>query len=247
MSAHRYTQRRRTQRQTRADERATHLAATLGRAVRNARRAHGATQTATAAVAGISQSCWSNLERGRGANVSLLVWVRAADALAADLRAYLERVSAADLPRDSVHLRHQELIARTAAAGGWRVAPEKQLGGAGVADIVLVRGSEVALVEVWDWFADVGDAFRSWDRKLERLGTTAGGKVGGSWVIRATRRNRELLASHRTLFDARFPGSSHAWLHALGVPAPMPDEPALLWVSVAGDRFFASRRAVGPR
>jgi transcriptional regulator with XRE-family HTH domain len=246
MPPHRYTQRRRTQRQARADQRAEHLATFLGRALRNARRGQRSTQLAVAQLAGLSQSCWSELERGRGANVSLKVWTRASDAVGADLRGYLEGASAADAPRDSVHLKHQELVARFAADGGWRPRPELDLGGAGVADIVLARPSEWALVEVWDWFADVGDAFRSWDRKIERVGATTDARVSGCWVIRATRRNRELVSGHRSLFAARFPGSSRAWLASFReAPEPMPAEAALVWVSVRGDRLFASRNVSG--
>lgn len=180
--------------------------------------------------------------------MSLTVWMRAGDAVGADLHAYFEGASGADAPRDAVHLGHQELIARYAEPGGWRAAAEEGLGGAGVADIVLARGEETALVEVWDWFADVGGAFRSWDRKLERLESGTDGRVSGCWVVRATRRNRELFAAHRTLFDARFRGSASAWLAAFrDNNVPMPETPALLWVSVKGDRLFASRRVAGPR
>ncbi|MEO6350453.1 MAG: hypothetical protein ABIP53_07360 [Candidatus Limnocylindrales bacterium] len=43
-------------------------------------------------------------------------------------------------------------------------------------------------------------------------------------------------------FHARFPGSGHAWLAALGEPTnPMPNDPALLWVTVRGDRLYPAR------
>jgi hypothetical protein len=227
-----------------ADDRADRLAESLGKALRNARTNRLLTQAGAADVAGLSQSCWSALERGHGAAASMRVWERAGDAVQSDLRAYLERSSAADAPRDAVHLKNQELLARLSEGGGWTAQAEWSLGGAGVADIVLRRASETALMELWNWFADVGDAFRSWDRKLERIGAgTAGSSlVAGCWVIRATRRNRDLLAAHRTIFAARFPGSGMAWLPALRDPTrPMPKKPALLWVSVDGTRVFAPR------
>lgn len=195
-----------------------------------------------AAAAGISQSCWSDLERGKGASMSLRVWVRAAGALDTEMRAYLEGSSATGQPRDAVHLRHQELVASIAAGGGWSIRPEQHVAGGGVADILLTRDGRTALIEVWNWLADVGDAFRSWDRKLERL-RTADPAVSGCWAIRATRRNRQLVADHRTLFGARFPGSAAAWISALQtVDVPLPDAAALLWVSVRGDRLVAARR-----
>ena len=242
MPPHRYTRNRRTPRQVRADTRADHLATFLGRALLNGRRASNTTQAAAAGVAGISQSCWSDLERGRGASVALRVWVRAADALGSDFRAYLEAASDSAQPRDAVHLRHQELVASTAARVGWSIRPEQHVVGAGVADLMLTRGGRTALIEIWNWLADVGDAFRSWDRKLERL-RTSDPAASGCWVIRGTRRNRQLIADHRTLFAARFPASGAAWLRALErLHAPMPADPALLWVSVGGDRLFAARR-----
>ena len=188
------------------------------------------------------------MERGHGSNVSLRVWVRASNAVDADLRVYLERASAAHQPRDAVHLRHQELVARTAQPGSWQPMAEQGLGGAGVADLLLGRPGELALVEVWDWFADVGDAFRSWDRKLERLAARDDEQVSGCWAVRATRRNRALIRTHATLFTARFPGSGTAWLAAFADPQqPMPGQPALVWVSVSDDRLIAARgRATRP-
>jgi len=242
MPPHRYTQSRRSHRQVEADRRAEQLATFLGRSLKNARNARRAKQVEASTAAGISQSAWSDLERGLGANVSLRVWVRAGDAVRADVRAYLERASAADQPRDAVHLRHQELVARTAATGGWAIGPEHGLGGPGVADLLLTRADNVALIEVWDWFADVGDAFRTWDRKLERLAANHGHAIAGCWVMRATRRNRELLAAHRTLFTARFPASGAEWLAALTNPrTATPQQDAILWVSVQGDRLFPTR------
>jgi hypothetical protein len=201
-----------------------------------------AKQADAAVVAGISQSCWSELERGHGATMSLRVWMRVADAVGSDLRSYLEALPGAEAPRDAVHLRIQELVASTAVAGGWRAATEQLAGGAGFADLLLSRGDERALVEVWTWLADVGDAFRSWERKLERLGSAASSPLSGCWILRATRRNRELVAAHRTLFDSRFSARSEAWRAALtDVDASAPQSAGLLWVTVRGDRLYASR------
>lgn len=242
MPSHRYTQSRRTHRQVQADGRADALAAFLGRSLRNTRLGARTKQVEASAIAGISQSCWSELERGHGAKVSLRVWVRAGDAVGTDLRGYLERASGAQEPRDAVHLRHQELIARIAKGGGWRPEPEHDLGGAGVADLLLARAEERVLIEVWDWFADVGDAFRSWDRKLERLSARQGTRVSGCWAIRAMRSNRELVTAHRTIFAARFAGIGRSWLAALtDAGSVTPEQAGLLWVSVAGGRLFPSR------
>jgi hypothetical protein len=233
------------------------LAAALGRSLREARLAAGRSQRLAAADAGIAQSTWSVMERGLAANLSWRVWMRATHAVGADLHAYLDHASAAQRPRDSVHLRHQELVARIATRGGWKPRPEVETG-SGFADLVLRRSgetasetaSEIALIEVWDWLPDVGEAFRSWRRKLERLEATRQprqpgdeARVSGAWVLRATRRNRTLLREHPALFRAQFPASGAAWLTALTVPSrPMPLEPAILWVSVDGTTVWPARR-----
>lgn len=246
MSSGRFTGRRRTRRQVRADERAEQLARYLGRALRDGRLASRSTQRSSADEVGLAQSTWSLLERGSGSNLSLRVWVRATWAVNSDLRAYLERATATTGPRDAVHLRHQELVIRTALAGGWRGRPEAAVAGDGeaspVADILLARGEHVALCEVWDWFADVGESLRSWDRKLARLAAQTGSTPAACWVVRATRQNRRLVSDHSAVFASRFPGSAAAWLSALtDLNREEPAEPALLWVTVRGDRLVPWR------
>jgi hypothetical protein len=55
------------------------------------------------------------------------------------------------------------------------------------------------------------------------------------------RRNRELVHDHAAFFRALLPGSGEEWLTALGSPkVRMPDAPALLWVTVKGDRLYAA-------
>jgi transcriptional regulator with XRE-family HTH domain len=246
MPPNRFSSRRRTSTQVRSDERAAQLATFLGRALRDARLSRRVTQREAAARAGLSQACWSGLERGRAAAFSLRVWVRAGDAVGSDLRAYLERATATSEPRDQVHLRHQALMARKAAPGGWQIMPEADLGGAGVADILLTRGAQAVLVEVWDYFSDVGAAFRSWDRKLARIAVGGYEQVSGVWVVRATRRNRELVGNHREVFRARFPERGTSWLGALESPGrPAPVRAGLLWVSVRGDRLYPARLGEG--
>ena len=298
MPTRRRSHQRRTSLQVSADRRVAGLAATLGRAIRDARHEHGLRQVDVATRAAIAQSTESEMECGHGADVSLLVWIRTAYACGTDLRAYLERTSASAQPRDAVHLRHQELVARLASAGSWRPMPEAQLDvdptRSRSADLLLRRPSEVALFEIWDAFEDVGAAFRSWDRRLGRLREREAGRprsneagmlpvamrpngasmrpietrarpdgsrtrarpdgsrlrangtgevrVAGCWVVRATRRNRQLVREHATLFAARFPGSGQRWLASLEHPeVSMPERAGLLWATVAGDRLFPAR------
>jgi transcriptional regulator with XRE-family HTH domain len=245
--------RKRTSLQASADRHSVELAKRAGKMLRDARRAWHRTQAQASARAGLSQSAWSRLELG-DPRASLATWDRAAFAAGGSLNAFVRQASAADEPRDAVHLRHQELVIRTALAGGWRSLPEEPIDREArtsrAADVILHRKREYAIVEVWDWFDDVGAALRDFDRRLDALERFAIARMtedvlpltSGCWVVRATQRNRRLLHGHRNLFQARFPGSGHAWLAAIrSASAAMPREPAFLWVTIAGDRLFPAR------
>lgn len=147
------------------------------------------------------------MERGKGSSISVLAWERAAHAAGTDLRAYLDRSSAAEMPRDAVHLADQELVLRVAAGGGWSGRPEFPLGdplrGCRSADLLLSRATELGLIEVIDWFDDVGATARAWDSRLATVEARAIATlpvdrdiqptVSGCWIVRATGRNRALV------------------------------------------------------
>jgi len=226
--------------------------------LRDARTAQRVTQQRASQRAGLSQSTWSYLEIGGDGRTTLATWSCAALAVGGRLDAYVRQASAADVPRDAVHLRNQELIIRTALDGGWSALPEQQIDRHAAtsrsADVLLHRrraSPEYALVEVVDWFDDVGRVVRDWDRRLaaveayaiaRMLGDDAMPISGGCWVVRATQRNRRLLAEHRHFFHARFPGSGRAWLQALTDRGhSLPAQPAMLWASVSGERLFPAR------
>ena len=243
-----------------ADRHSAALAARLGKGLRDARQAARLTQAEAAARAGLSQGGWSKLETQGDGRYTLATWDRAAFAVGGRLNAYVEGASAADQPRDAVHLRNQELIIRTAKDGGWRALPEEPLdrdvGRSRWGDVLLHRrrpgdADEYALLEVIDWFDDVGAPTRAWQRRLDAVERYAIARmvddqtlprVSGCWVVRATRRNRQLIGEHRNFFQTRFPGSGRAWITALTQSAtPMPAGSALLWVSVRGERMFPVR------
>jgi hypothetical protein len=72
--------------------------------------------------------------------------------------------------------------------------------------------------------------------------TRPGARVAGLLAIRATRRNRQLLAELAPVIDARFPASSVGWLRALSdIEAPMPGGDGLVWARVDGGGLFARR------
>ncbi len=249
----------RTRRQVAADEATQALQKKLGRSLQEGRARQRWTQAEASARAGLSRSEWSGLELGRR---SATFWAmsRAAHALGSGLSAYLEQISAATLPKDADQLRNQELVIRTSKPGGWRPLPEEQLDREARtsrwADVLLERRhqhapTEYCVCEIWDWLADVGGSVRDFSRRLDGLdrygvahmvGDEPVPKTSGFWLLRATRRNRQLVQDHHHFFRARFPGSGRAWLASLANPAaPLPGQPALLWVDVRGERLFAAR------
>ena len=243
--------------------RATLLAARLGAALREARLAAHLSQLELAARSGVSQPAISALELGRGGATSLERWASVFASLGLQLAVYAEGVSNADKPRDYEHLKRQQLIVIVAASGGWTPMVEALVDRAPrpsrSIDVLLARGTklEAIVVEVWDWLDDLGAAFRGIDHKVaslsSQLAARPGGAgewhVGGLWVVRGTRRNRELAAEFRHLFASRFPASAAEWSRALTDPAvPMPRVAGMLWTDVKGERLLAVRgRATASR
>lgn len=232
---------------------ATHVAyltRRIGAALKDARLALHLRQRDAARQAGITQAHWSRLERGIEPGVSITTLAACAAAVHTRLAAFVERQSGADLPRDIEHLRRQQAIINLARSGAWEATPGSPLPGAGPRprsiDVLLVRPArrEAAVTEVWDLLLDVGEAMRGLDAKVlavrERLGP--GWSVEGLLVVRATRRNRALVAQLRGLFAAHYPASSVRWLQALGRPdTAMPAGPGFTWTSSTGDRIFPAR------
>jgi hypothetical protein len=67
--------------------------------------------------------------------------------------------------------------------------------------------------------------------------------VAAVWVVRDTRRNREILARYPEVFAAAFEGSSRQWIKALTTPnAEPPSEMGLVWCDRATTRLFAWRK-----
>ncbi|HEY7599016.1 MAG TPA: hypothetical protein VH741_03735 [Candidatus Limnocylindrales bacterium] len=107
------------------------------------------------------------------------------------------------------------------------------------------------LVECWNTIGDIGAAVRSTRRKLaeaEALAVVAGAerdayRVAGCWVVRDSRRNRELVARYPELFASTFSASSAAWVRCLMIgDIRPPTEAGLVWCDRAATRLFAWRR-----
>lgn len=155
---------------------------------------------------------------------------------------------------DAGHLALQELLLRLGRVAGYHRTFELPIGRAepgGFIDVFLRddRRRRLVVAEAWNTIGDIGAASRSFDRKLAAardFAIAVGGEephsVHGAWVIRATLRNRALVAHYPEVFAARFPGSSVAWAAAISKGAPPPVEPGLVWTDVGATRVFAWRR-----
>ena len=233
----------------RGRERAVQVALRIGVALRDARTRAGLRQVDVAVRAGISQSFCSRLERGLATSASLETLAACAAAVGHQLAAFLELAPGATPPRDVEHLRRQQLVIDTATVGGWRAVPEAALPGDGPRprsiDVLLRRPTQgtTAVVEIVDYFADVGEAIRNLEAKVQAIADhEPGGTVAGIMLVRRTRRNRQVVSDLHSLFAARYPGPSAAWLRALQDPdVPMPEAAGFAWTSVRGDRLIARR------
>lgn len=211
----------------------------------------GLTQAQLGARIGIHQTAVSKLERGRAARFSLETWAAAAAALGQELTAFFELAATSDPPADIEHLRRQQLVVATAAKGGWRAHVEREVSSEGrrlVIDVLLERSvagrpAELCVVEVWNWLADVGQAWRNHGQKVLAVRRShAGLSVSGLFVLRDTRRNRDLVRELGVVFDARFHGSSDRMLAALldrDVSAPEAD--AMAWTDAQATRLIPAR------
>ena len=230
--------------------RSRYLAHRVGVGLAESRHASGLSQAAAGDRAGISQSSWSRIERGIMTSASLETLSACAAAVGTQLAAFIEARPGADLPRDIEHLRRQELVISVAARGGWNARPEDAIDPEArrsrSIDVRLERTarSEHAVVEIVDLMSDGGDAMRGLADKVAAIQRSVGddGRVAGLLVLRATARNRSIIASLRGVFSTRFPGSSAGWLAALQDPArPMPRRDGFLWSASNGSRLIAAR------
>ncbi|OGO58725.1 MAG: hypothetical protein A2V85_15025 [Chloroflexi bacterium RBG_16_72_14] len=245
--------RKRTELEVAAARRNAEQLARLATEVREARRRRRLTQAALGGQAGVSRASVSRLERGRGGGLTLDAWQRMALAVGRPLIVRLQQPVDGET-EDAGHLAIQELVLRFGRGAGYRGLVELATKPAEPwrsVDVALVDDARrrLAVVECWNSIGDVGAAARSSARKAseaEAMAATRWGerdhRVGSVWVVRATARNRALVARYPEVFAARFPGSSQAWLTALTTQAPPPSEPGLVWASVDGTRLFAWRR-----
>jgi transcriptional regulator with XRE-family HTH domain len=229
-----------------------------GAKIRRARRRRRLTQTEFAAKAGIAQATVSDLERGRGGTLSLELWQQVAIILDLSLDLTLGR-DPLEEPADAGHLGVQELVlqlGRLAGYGRTYQLATKPADPSLSTDVGLTDDSNRRLlqVECVNTFGNINAAIRSSDRKRAEAEAYAIAIGNGEpyaiyqvWVVRATRRNRELLARYPEIFATRFTGSSKAWVAALTTGSPPPKEPGLVWCDVAATKVFEWRPRLRPR
>ena len=154
---------------------------------------------------------------------------------------------------DVGHLAIQELVLRLGRAAGYAGSfelPTRPAEPWRSVDVGLASDARrrLLLSECWNTIGDVGAAARSSARKLaelEDLATARWGdaaQVGLVWVVRASARNRSLIARYPEVFASRFPASSRAWVEALTAGTPPPSAPGLVWCDVGATRLYEWRR-----
>ena len=163
----------------------------------------------------MAPSTVSELERGDGGTLSLQLWQQVAIALDLPLDVSLGR-DAMEEPVDAGHLAIQELVMRLGRATGRSRQFElstKPADHGRSTDVGLIDDDErcLILVECVNTFGNVNASIRSSDRKrveAEGLAIALGRgepyAVRTCWIVRATRRNRQLLATYPELFANRF-------------------------------------------
>jgi transcriptional regulator with XRE-family HTH domain len=234
--------------------------ARLGADLRASRRRRHLRLVDASGRTGLSPSAISAIERGRGGSFSVNSLQLVALAVGRQLDFRLTADTQAE-PADAGHLAIQELVLRLGRRAGRARTfelPTRPADPLRSADVGLRDEQRrlLLLVECWNTIGDVGAAARASERKraeaeqmavaiapLDDAGLAVPHRVRSCWVVRASARNRALVARYPEVFAARFPGSSAGWLRALttaGVEPP--EQPGIVWCDVGATRLFAWRR-----
>lgn len=199
----------------------------IGRVFRRLRQRLDWQQQRVATLAGISDTLYSQIERGQFDAVSLRRLRRVAAVLEVDLfveprwrGGTLERMLAGR------HAAMTETIAARVTALGWEVRPEvsfNHFGERGIVDLVAWHSatSTILLIEIKTELADINGLLGVTDRRRRLatvIGRTCGWEpeaVGQLLVVAESRTNHRRVADHRTLLKATFPGDGRSvagWL-----------------------------------
>lgn len=232
----------------------------LGRQIRRSRQRRRLRQQTLAERVGISRALLAKMEAGNATGTPPEVWFALAVAIDRYLKFEFARDPLQELA-DAGHADIQELVLRVAKQAGYRGGFELRTRTSDPSrsiDVPLISRQErrIVVVECWNTFGDLGGAARSSQQKLASASDAAvvhGGDdepyaTGLCWIVRDTKRNRELVARYSHIFDAFLPGTSLGWVKALTVPgAAMPAQPGLVWCDVRATRLFSRRDRLAAR
>jgi len=236
-----------------AERRNREQLARAGAEIRAARTRKRLTERELGRLVGLSQATIGRAERGHGGGLTLDGWQRIGLAIDRPLVVTSQRDVSGETT-DAGHLAVQELVLRLGRAAGYAMSFELATRPAEPwrsVDVGLRDDTErrLILVECWNTIGDVGGAARASERKRADAEALAVGRwgdaphgVGIVWVVRASVRNRALVARYPEVFAARFPGSSRGWVRALLEGTEPPTEPGLIWCDLDATRLFAWRR-----
>jgi hypothetical protein len=183
------------------------------------------------------------------------VWFALSQALGIYLKVEFGRDPVQE-PDDAGHLAIQELALRLGRLTGRQRTFELPTRPASPSFSIDVCTRDEALrvlfiEECWNTFGNINAAVRSTRRKIaeaEQLAVAVGGaqpyRVAAVWIVRDTRRNREIMERYPEVFGAAFTGSSRAWVAALTKKdAEPPSEMGLVWCDVRATRVSAWRKS----
>lgn len=231
------------------------VAARLGVSVQAARQRRAWSRSRLGARVGLSATRIGQIERGDGAGASLELWFAIGQALDVPFRAEFAR-DRIEEPLDAGHLAMQELMLRLGRETGRGRGFELSTKPANPSFSIDVGVRDDALrvlfiEECWNTFGNINESVRSTRRKIAEAGQLAvaiGGERGSYrvvavWIVRDTRRNREIVARYPEVFAAALTGSSRHWVRALTSAAVEPPvELGLVWCDLRATRVFAWRR-----
>jgi transcriptional regulator with XRE-family HTH domain len=231
-------------------------ASELGAAVRTARKRRRWSQAGLGRKVDLAQSRIAQLELKPGAGTSFEVWFALASALRLPLRVEFGRDPVQE-PDDAGHLKVQELMLRLGRLAGRQQTMELPTRPANprYSIDVCTRDDRLRVLfieECWNTFGNINEAVRSTRRKVaeaQQLAVAIGGETGpyrvaAAWIVRDTRRNREILARYPEVFAAAFTGSSRQWVTALTTTdARPPTELGLVWCDRKATRLVSWRKA----
>ena len=230
-------------------------AAQLGATVRSARKGRRLSQRALAEKVDLAQPRISQLEREPSSGTSLELWFALAQALGIHLKVEFGRDPVQEVD-DAGHLAIQELalkLGRLTRRARLFELPTRPANPSLSVDVCVRDDAQRVLIieECWNTFGNINAAIRTTRRKLaeaEQLAVAVGGdygpyRVAAVWIVRDTRRNREILTRYPEVFAAAFVGSSRAWVSALiASDAQPPTDMGLVWCDLRATRLFAWRR-----